>query len=124
MRIKVFDFSPAVAGPVAGSRRPELTLVFALDCDPEAEQTYTGNFPKAHFEFADIRTVGVEQVQRHVNATGASPVLFSGCAVCQPFTKQNTTHPDVDHDDRVPSLLRFADLVEACRHARPTAEVI
>ena len=91
-----------------------MDLVFALDCDPEAKRTYTANFPEVHFELADIRAVGAEQVERRVEAAGTSPVLFCGCAPCQPFTKQNTTHPDAADDDRVPLLLRFADLVEAC----------
>ena len=114
MRIKVFDFFSGCGGASCGFQAAGMDVVFALDCDPEAKQTYMGNFPEAHFELADIRTVGAEQVQRRVDATGSSPVLFSGCAPCQPFTKQNTTHPDADDDDRVPLLLRFADLVEAC----------
>ena len=81
---------------------------------PEAKRTYTGNFPDIHFELADIRAVMADQVQRRVQAAGPSPVLFCGCAPCQPFTRQNTTHRDLDNDDRIPLLLRFADFIEMC----------
>ena len=114
MKIKVFDFFSGCGGASCGFQAAGLDVVFALDCDPAAKRTYALNFPDVHFELADIRAVGIEQVQRRVDAAGSSPTLFSGCAPCQPFTKQNTTHPDLDHDDRVPLLLRFANLVEAC----------
>ena len=114
MRIKVFDFFSGCGGASCGFQAAGMEVVFALDCDPQAKQTYTANFPDVHFELADIRAVEAEQVQRRVEAAGSSPVLFSGCAPCQPFTKHNTTHPALGDDHRVPLLLRFADLVEAC----------
>ena len=113
-RVKVFDFFSGCGGASCGFQAAGLDVVFALDCDREAKRTFTGNFPKAHFELGDIQAVRVEQVQRYVEAARTDPVLFCGCAPCQPFTKQNTTRPDVGDDDRVPLLLRFATFVEAC----------
>ena len=90
-----------------------MEVAFALDHDVDAKASFKANFPDAHFELADIREASVEAIRSRVEAEGPKPVLFSGCAPCQPFTKQNTTRPD--QDERVPLLAHFADLVEYCR---------
>ena len=112
--IKVFDFFSGCGGASCGFEAAGMDVVFALDCDQEAHRTYASNFPEVHFELADIRAVKAAHVRRHVDAVRTSPVLFCGCAPCQPFTKQNTTRPDFGDDDRVPLLLRFADFIEEC----------
>ena len=92
-----------------------MAISFALDHDADAKATFQTNFPNAHFEFADIRHVSVDALRLRVEAENPHPVLFSGCAPCQPFTKQNTTRPTLDEDHRVPLLARFGHLVESCR---------
>ena len=42
-------------------------------------------------------------------------MLFSGCAPCQPFTRQVTQRPNLEEDERVPLLKHFANLVELCQ---------
>ena len=49
-----------------------------------------------------------------VAAERPDPVLFCGCAPCQPFSKQNTTHPERDADDRIPLLLEFLRFIRRC----------
>ncbi len=90
-----------------------MDLVFALDHDPDARRTFRANFPSAHFELADIRNISVEHIRPHIDAAKPHPILFCCCAPCQPFTKQNTTHPPQDDDDRVPLLTYFSTFVEA-----------
>ena len=90
-------------------------ISFALDHDADARASFQANFPGAHFEFADIREVNIQAVQRRVEAERPNAVLFSGCAPCQPFTKQNTKRPRFDEDERVPLLAHFARLVESCQ---------
>ena len=92
-----------------------MEIAFALDHDADAKASFEANFPDAHFDLADIRKVSVQAMRHRVEAEGFKPVLFSGCAPCQPFTKQNTTRPVLDQDDRVPLLACFAGLVESCR---------
>ena len=92
-----------------------MKIVFALDHDEDAKASFEANFPDAHFESADIRKVSVEAVRSRVEAERSHPVLFSGCAPCQPFTKQNTTRPKLDRDERVPLLASFTRLVEECQ---------
>ena len=92
-----------------------MKIAFALDHDVGAKASFEANFPDAHFEFADIRKVSVDAVRSRVEADRSNPVLFSGCAPCQPFTKQNTTRPKLHQDERIPLLAYFTRLVEGCR---------
>ena len=92
-----------------------MEIAFALDHDVAAKASFEANFPDAHFEFADIRKVSVEAVRSRVEVERSNPVLFSGCAPCQPFTKQNTALPKLKQDERVPLLAYFAQMVERCR---------
>ena len=85
---------------------------FALDHDPDAGASFKANFPEAQFERTDIRKVDIEAVQSRMHQS--NPVLFSGCAPCQPYTRQKTTRPRLDLDERVPLLDCFANLVEKC----------
>ena len=92
-----------------------MEIAFALDHDADARESFEANFPRARFEFADIRDASVEGVRLQVEAERPNLVLFSGCAPCQPFTKQNTQRPSLDRDERAPLLARFAHFVERCR---------
>ena len=115
MRVKVFDFFSGCGGASCGFREAEMDIVFALDCDPDSQRTFRANFPSVHFELADIRETSVECIRSLVDAQRPNPVLFCGCAPCQPFTKQNTTHPAHEKDDRVSLLSCFGELVEVCK---------
>ena len=92
-----------------------MKIAFALDHDTDARASFEANFPDTHFEFADIRKVNVEALRSRMEVDRSSPVLFSGCAPCQPYTKQNTIRPELGLDERVPLLACFAALVEGCR---------
>ena len=113
--VKVFDFFVGCGGASSGFQAAGMEVSFALDHDPDARATFKTNFPNAHFELADICDLCVEDVRRRVESERPNPVLFSGCAPCQPFTKQNTTRPRFDQDERVPLLVRFGQLVKICR---------
>ncbi len=91
-----------------------MRVTFALDHDRDAQASFEANFPEAHFEFADIRKVNVKAIRSRMKSQHLRPVLFSGCAPCQPYTSQNTIRPELGLDDRVPLLACFASLVETC----------
>ena len=105
--VKVFDFFSGCGGASRGFHDAGMDVVFALDWDGDAERTFKLNFPAATFEAGDIRLVKERSVDELVARQTPHPVLFCGCAPCQPFTKQNTTRPEPDEDDRVPLLLEF-----------------
>ncbi len=112
--VKVFDFFSGCGGASRGFQDAGMEVVFALDSDDDAKSTFEKNFPSAHFEHADIRQTTVDSVLGFVQAQEPHPVLFCGCAPCQPFTKQNTSRPEPDEDDRVPLLLQFLRFIECC----------
>ena len=113
--VQVYDFFAGCGGASCGFRAAGMEISFALDTDSDAKATFKANFRSTHFEFVDIRDISTEEVRVRVEAEQPSPVLFSGCAPCQPFTKQNTTRPGLDDDDRVPLLAHFGALVVDCR---------
>ena len=115
MRVKVFDFFAGCGGASCGFREAGMDVVFALDCDPDSQKTFEVNFPGTHFELGDIREMPISRVRSLVESQRPDPVLFCGCAPCQPFTKQNTRRPVPEKDDRVPLLSHFAKFVEECR---------
>ena len=92
-----------------------MEISFALDHDADAKASFEANFPNAYFESADIRDTSVDAIRRRMESEQPNPVVFTGCAPCQPFTKQNTQRPELDHDERVPLLAHFARFVESCR---------
>lgn len=108
--VLVYDFFSGCGGSSHGLRAAGLEPVFALDMDREALTTYEINFPSATVVAADIREFDTEQLAPYVPSDRRSPILFSACAPCQPFSKQNRQKRL--SDDRV-SLLsqleRFLD---------------
>ena len=115
VKVKVFDFFSGCGGASCGFRDAGMEIVFALDNDPDSQRTFQLNFPSTRFELTNIREMSIPHVQSLVMAQKPNPVLFCGCAPCQPFTKQNTRHPEQKDDDRVSLLSRFAEFVEACK---------
>lgn len=94
--IKVFDFFSGCGGTSQGFKQAGMEIMFALDNDSDSENTFRTNFPEVHFENADINEFMPESLSRLINSCEGHPILFSGCAPCQPFTKQKTTHPRDD----------------------------
>ena len=110
MPIRVFDYFSGCGGTSAGFQRAGMEIMFALDIDPDAAATYRKNFPDTEFCEEDITKVNTNKIQNMIEACGDDPVLFSGCAPCQPFTKQNTESPK---DDKRKNLLsNFGIIIE------------
>ena len=107
--------SSDAAARVAAFRQPAWRLRSRWITTQTLGKTFQANFPNAYFEFTDIRDITVDAVRLRVEAERPNPVLFSGCAPCQPFTRQNTKRPKFDQDERVPLLAHFGHLVESCQ---------
>ena len=69
---------------------------------PMQKASFETNFPEAAFELNDIRTLNLASIQARIDAGRTNPVLFTGCAPCQPFSNQNTVRPSLNRDERVP----------------------
>jgi DNA (cytosine-5)-methyltransferase 1 len=108
--MKVIDFFCGCGGTSAGFQAAGLEIAGGLDLDPSAAKTFRRNFPNAGFIEGDITDVDPSEVDRMV---GGGPVLFAGCAPCQPFSKQNRQKRT--DDSRRPLLAEFGRFVLALR---------
>ena len=113
-RVKVFDFFSGCGGASRGFQDAGMDIVFGLDCDADAERTFRRNFPAAVFERGDIRHVDEDSAHELVVKHRPHRILFCGCAPCQPFTKQNTSRPKPNEDERVPLLLELLRFIRRC----------
>ena len=110
MAIKVFDFFSGCGGTSRGFKNSGMDIIFALDNDKDAAETFHNNFPETHFCNQSITDIKTSYLEPFVEACGDSPLLFCGCAPCQPFTKQNTSKPN--SDKRTSLLDEFRRFVE------------
>lgn len=108
--IRVFDFFSGCGGTSCGFKQAGLNIVLGLDIDHSAAETYKKNFPNADFIETDITTVDTQVLAPYMFES-SEPVLFCGCAPCQPFSRQNKiTNKD---DPRRNLLSEFTRFVEA-----------
>lgn len=107
--VKVFDFFSGCGGTSCGFDQAGMDVVMGLDIDADAARTYRANFPQAQFIESDIRTLPTE-VLAPLLVERNSPILFCGCAPCQPFSKQNL-QKDVN-DPRRGLLTEFGRFIQ------------
>ena len=88
--IKVFDFFAGCGGSSRGFQNAGLEIACAIDNNTDAASTYKKNFPHVTFYCKDISHMPDNSLDPLVSSCQGHPVLFCGCAPCQPFTKQNT----------------------------------
>jgi DNA (cytosine-5)-methyltransferase 1 len=108
--IKVFDFFSGCGGTCVGFKRAGLDVVCALDVDHDARKTFSLHpaFRDVPLEPEQIQRVDAASIQSLIDDSARHPVLFSGCAPCQPFSKQNRNR---NGDARSPLLLEFLRFV-------------
>lgn len=114
--IKVFDFFSGCGGTSCGFKNAGMEIALALDIDPDAERTFKANFPGVPFMRKDIAKLKVRDIAEHTQRHEKCPMLFCGCAPCQPFTKQKTLKPSEKKDRRRSLLYHFGKFV---KHYRP-----
>ncbi len=110
MVMRVFDFFSGCGGTSNGFVQAGLKPVFALDFDRDAVETFQSNFRNTQVEHRDIRKLQTKSISTLIKDQKEAPILFCGCAPCQPFTKQNTTR--IEKDERAPLLNSFARFVK------------
>lgn len=87
-----------------------MEIVMGLDIDVDSAQSFQRNFPKANFIVGDIRDIDTESL-RPLIGNRTDPLLFCGCAPCQPFSKQNRHQSQ--KDPRRDLLAEFSRFVSA-----------
>lgn len=110
MKIRVFDFFSGCGGTSAGLQAAGMDVVLGVDIDPDAGATFRWNFPRAHFLQADLTRLRPNRIKKLVDEHRDGPILFCGCAPCQPFSKQSPRRENVK-DKRIPLLSHFGRFV-------------
>jgi DNA (cytosine-5)-methyltransferase 1 len=110
MKIKVFDFFAGCGGTSCGFEQAGMEIILGLDFDSDSADTFRANFPRANFMREDIRELSTESLRPFI-ADRRHPILFSGCAPCQPFSKQNKFTNN--SDERRDLLGEFARFIKA-----------
>ncbi|HEK1767535.1 TPA: DNA cytosine methyltransferase [Pseudomonas putida] len=107
--MNVFDFFSGCGGTSCGFRDAGMNIRLGLDIDADAAKTYRFNFPEAEFIESDIKALSPD-VLSDTMLKFEGKVLFSGCAPCQPFSKQNRFQSS--DDPRRNLLSEFGRFVE------------
>ena len=113
--IRAYDFFGGCGGASCGFKAAGMDIAFSLDNDTAAIETFRANFPDAHHELTDIRKFDPEVLRLILKKDSGHPVLFSGCAPCQPFSKQVTRRSTEEKDRRVFLLITFSNLIRGFR---------
>lgn len=109
-KIKVFDFFSGCGGTSQGFHQAGMDIVFGLDFDVDAASSFRANFPQAAFINSDIRLIDNNAINKLVKKHRNDYILFSGCAPCQPYSKQNSNKKN--DDPRLDLLKEFSRFVE------------
>src|SRR5690606_21699746 len=109
MNIDVFDFFSGCGRTSSGFKQAGLNIRKGLDNEIDAAKNYKRNFPEAVYINDDIRKIHPRSISNIVGGR-KSKLLFSGCAPCQPFSKQNR-HVKKD-DERINLLDEFAKFIK------------
>lgn len=109
-KVAVFDFFCGCGGTSRGFQKTGMEVVFALDIDVDAKQTFVDNFPKTTFCNKSVSDLEVTDIEPVLKQNEHSYKLFCGCAPCQPFTKQFTER--AKNDSQKSLLVQFGGSVE------------
>ena len=94
--VQVIDFFSGCGGTSAGLRQAGMEILLGIDVDQDAAATFQTNFPEADFICRDIRQILTWELETHLSRQRERPLLFSACAPCQPFSKQNREKSNLD----------------------------
>ena len=84
--VSVVDFFSGCGGTSQGLQDAGMTILAGVDNNLDAASTFRDNFPKAHFFERNVLDLASSEVAKILPESG--PVLFAGCAPCQPFSAQ------------------------------------
>lgn len=88
--LHVIDFFCGCGGTSAGLRAAGMKVLAGIDYDEKAIKTYQKNFPEAVCIQKDIKLISESDILEILQAHHIDgPLVFSACAPCQPFSKQN-----------------------------------
>lgn len=90
-KLRVVDFFCGCGGTSLGLRQAGMSIAAGIDWDEDAGRTFQSIFPRAKFLKKDIRKLRPADLEEVVESCRGSPLLFSCCAPCQPFSRHRST---------------------------------
>jgi DNA (cytosine-5)-methyltransferase 1 len=105
--IKAIDFFCGAGGLTQGLLDSGIEVMLGIDNDASVGETYEKN-NRVPFLCRDLRKLSFSELAPYVPKKG-TPLLFVGCAPCQPFSKINKSQGNKQNEDL---LLRFGEFVE------------
>lgn len=110
MAINVFDFFSGCGGTSQGLKLSGFNVVWAIDNNKDSIDTFKRNHPNAIVECDDIRTFCKKKISKVYNSIEGES-LFTGCAPCQPFSKQNRESRGSKKDERKGLITYFGSII-------------
>jgi DNA (cytosine-5)-methyltransferase 1 len=112
------DLFSGAGGTTQGLRDAGYEVAVAIECDPDAAETFASNHSDTLLLDRDIRRVQAPALNRKLAKSGRTLELMSACPPCQPFSTLGSGDADDPRNRLVSSVLRFA------RALRPRAVLI
>lgn len=112
-KIKAIDFFCGSGGLTRGLLDAGIKVLAGIDNDSSAKETYEKN-NKVKFIHSDIRELDFKALE-NVLGERNYPLLFAGCAPCQPFSLINRRN----REDRAADKLLLLEFAKFIKHFKP-----
>jgi len=83
-----FDLFCGAGGLTRGLLNAGIEVLVGFDLDVNCQRTYEENNPPAQFVSADLSTLKVASIAKHMRRRRPEDMLLAGCPPCQPFSQQ------------------------------------
>jgi DNA (cytosine-5)-methyltransferase 1 len=107
--MNLVDFFSGCGGASCGFRNAGFRIIAGIDNNTDAINSFSLNFPDAKIFNIDIRNLSPKELESSLTNL-SKPLLFTACAPCQPFSKQNRQKKI--YDERINLLGEFLRFVE------------
>lgn len=104
MPISMVDFFSGCGGTSSGFKSSGIKILSGIDNDLDSAKSFKANFPEATFYRQDITKMACDELILNIDRN-KDKLLFSGCAPCQPFSKQNKK--STSNDSRTALIFEF-----------------
>lgn len=108
--MEAIDFFCGAGGLTRGLRDAGFEVIAGFDKDAACEKTYVANNSESRFFNEDIATLSAQKVLKLVERKSLDSFLLTGCAPCQPFSKQRRSGTPRSGDAVL--LSRFGAIIE------------
>lgn len=105
-----------MGGLTLGLKQAGFSVLYAVDRDWLAVETYRANHPEVVAEWSDIQDVGADDLRRRLGLRVGQLDLVAGCPPCQGFSRMRTLNGsravDDSRNDLIEDFQRFVDALQ------------